>query len=478
MIDKIISLFSGCGGLDLGFEQAGFDVVWANEYDSKIENTHHYNHPETELDTRSIVDVKSDEIPFCDGIIGGPPCQSWSLAGSMGGIDDNRGQLFYEYARILRDKMPKFFLAENVPGIISKRHIDEFKKIVNLFEKIGYEVTYKKVDSADYGVPQNRKRVIIVGFRKDLGIKFDFPEKTHSDSNEDKPNIVKLKDALKDLPEPKPSKEKNYTNENLKINAHEYYTGSFSSRFMSRNRRRGWDEPAYTVEASGRHAKIHPDSPQMVKLEKDKREFKGKGEPRRLSIRESARIQTFPDIFKFFYEKLNDGYKMVGNAVPVKLAEVLATEIYYDLCQLSGKKDENIQRRMGINENGEKRKMAGGKKEELKMKLIEKIADSIHNAWWNEKKEQGFHSPKKCPYAIDSYVQGSFDKFKKNCEKCHTDMYPYNELPENIKEYDRVTAKAVLKSLEENDYSVIKDEDIPDTATGTFIGDDSEWRRY
>ena len=112
------------------------------------------------------------------------------------------------------------------------------------------------------------------------------------------------------------------------------------------------------------------------------------------------------------------------------------------------------------------------------MKLIEKIAESVHNSWWNEKKEQGFHSPKNCPYAIIPYVQGSFDKFKKNCEKCHTDMYPYNELPENIKEYDRVTAKAVLKSLEENDYSVIKDEDIPDTATGTFIGDDSEWRRY
>ena len=95
------------------------------------------------------------------------------------------------------------------------------------------------------------------------------------------------------------------------------------------------------------------------------------------------------------------------------------------------------------------------------MKLIEKIAESVHNAWWNEKEEQGFHSPKNCPNAIDSYEQGSFDKFKKNCSKCHTDMYPYNELPENVKQYDRVTAKAVLKSLEENDYSVIKDEDIP-----------------
>jgi len=338
---NLISLFSGCGGLDLGFEKAGFDLIWANEFNDKIWETYEYNHPETNLDKRSIVDIDSTEIPYADGIIGGPPCQSWSLAGSMGGIEDNRGQLFYEYARILRDKKPKFFLAENVPGIISKRHISEFKKIVNLFEDIGYEVTYKKVDSADYGVPQNRKRVIIVGFRKDLNIKFKFPEKTHSDSNKEKPDIIKLKDAIKDLPEPKASEEKNYANEDLKINAHEYYTGSFSSRFMSRNRRRKWDQPAYTVEASGRHAKIHPDSPKMVKVEKDKREFRGEGEPRRLSIRESARIQTFPDDFKFFYEKLNDGYKMVGNAVPVKLAEVLAAEIKQQLKKIGADERKN-----------------------------------------------------------------------------------------------------------------------------------------
>ena len=88
------------------------------------------------------------------------------------------------------------------------------------------------------------------------------------------------------------------------------------------------------------------------------------------------------------------------------------------------------------------------------MKLIEKIAESVHTSWWNEKEEQGFHSPKNCPNAIDSYEQGSFDKFKKNCSKCHADMYPYNELPENVKQYDRVTVKAVLKSLEEEGFKL------------------------
>jgi DNA (cytosine-5)-methyltransferase 1 len=322
---EMVSLFSGCGGLDLGFEQAGFDIVWANEYNKKIWDTYEHNHPNTKLDRRSIVDIDSKEIYEADGIIGGPPCQSWSLAGSMDGIDDNRGKLFYEYLRVLRDKKPMFFLAENVPGIVSKTHIDEFMKIVELFENTGYEVSYKKLNSSHYGVPQSRNRVFIIGYRKDLGIKFDF-------NNIKKRKKVTLKDVLGDLPEPLPAKEKNYTNgDDLDINGHEYYIGDFSSRFMSRNRRRGWDEVAYTVEASGRHAKIHPSAGPMEKIEKDKWKFDESKPHRRLSIRESARIQTFPDDFEFIYEKLNDGYKMIGNAVPVELARVLARQIMKDL---------------------------------------------------------------------------------------------------------------------------------------------------
>jgi DNA (cytosine-5)-methyltransferase 1 len=322
---EMVSLFSGCGGLDLGFEQAGFDIVWANEYNKKIWDTYEHNHPNTKLDRRSIVDIDSKEIYEADGIIGGPPCQSWSLAGSMDGIDDNRGKLFYEYLRVLRDKKPMFFLAENVPGIVSKTHIDEFMKIVELFENTGYEVSYKKLNSSHYGVPQSRNRVFIIGYRKDLGIKFDF-------NNIKKRKKVTLKDVLVDLPEPLPAKEKNYTNgDDLDINGHEYYIGDFSSRFMSRNRRRGWDEVAYTVEASGRHAKIHPSAGPMEKIEKDKWKFDESKPHRRLSIRESARIQTFPDDFEFIYEKLNDGYKMIGNAVPVELARVLARQIMKDL---------------------------------------------------------------------------------------------------------------------------------------------------
>jgi DNA (cytosine-5)-methyltransferase 1 len=108
---NIVSLFSGAGGLDLGFEKAGFDVVWANEFDKDIWETFEKNFPNTELNKKSIRDVELDEIPECDGIIGGPPCQSWSEAGKLRGIEDKRGQLFYEFIRILRDKKPKFFFS-------------------------------------------------------------------------------------------------------------------------------------------------------------------------------------------------------------------------------------------------------------------------------------------------------------------------------------------------------------------------------
>lgn len=107
---KIVSFFSGAGGLDLGFEKAGFNIIWANEYDKDIWETYEKNHPQTELDRRSLLDINLDEIPECDGIIGGPPCQSWSEAGALRGINDKRGQLFFNFIDVLEEKNPKFFL--------------------------------------------------------------------------------------------------------------------------------------------------------------------------------------------------------------------------------------------------------------------------------------------------------------------------------------------------------------------------------
>ena len=321
---EIVSLFSGAGGLDLGFTNQGFKIVFANDIDKDVWETFEKNH-DHRIDKRSIIDIKSHEIPNSIGILGGPPCQSWSLAGAMRGIEDNRGKLFYEYLRILRDKKPLFFLAENVPGIISKTHLPEFEKIISEFEKLEYNVSWRLLNAKNFGVPQERKRVIIIGYRRDVGKTFDF-------SKLQEQAIISLKEVLEDLPDPKQAKDKNKPNEDLEILNHEHMNGGFSTIYMSRNRRKRWDEPSFTIQAGGRHAPLHPSSSEMIKVEKDVWKFKDK-KPihRRLSVRECARIQTFPDDFIFYYDNVSKGYKMIGNAVPVKLAETLAKQIREDL---------------------------------------------------------------------------------------------------------------------------------------------------
>ena len=177
---KIISLFSGCGGLDLGFKKAGFKIIWANENDKNIIPTFKTNFPKVIIDTRSIEDIDPSEIPDCDGIIGGPPCQSWSEAGSLRGINDDRGRLFYDYVRFIKEKKPKFFLAENVPGILFNRNSSALKDIFNNFLNIGYNVSFKLLDANNYGVPQTRKRVIIVGYPSSFGTFFYPQNKIHT----------------------------------------------------------------------------------------------------------------------------------------------------------------------------------------------------------------------------------------------------------------------------------------------------------
>ena len=331
---KIISLFSGAGGLDLGFEKAGFKTIWANEYDKEIWGTYENNFPNTTMDKRSISKIPSNEIPNTLGLIGGPPCQSWSEAGKSRGIKDDRGQLFFEFIRVLRDKKPLFFLAENVSGMLAGRHSEALENIKNHFINSGYDLSFKLLNAHDYKVAQDRKRIFFIGFRKDLNIDFQFPEM-----------VVKkrfLKDVIYDLKDNVLiAKDKNYTNgDKCKIANHEYMSGGFSSMYMSRNRVRGWDEPSFTIQAGGRHAPLHPQAPKMELVGKDKRIFiKGSEDLyRRLSIRECARIQTFPDSHKFYYNNLSAGYKMVGNAVPPNLAYYLAKEIMETLNNVYDKK--------------------------------------------------------------------------------------------------------------------------------------------
>lgn len=178
---KLISLFSGCGGLDLGFEKAGFEKIWANDFDTDAQAVYSLNLGD--IDGRDIRSVDETEIPQGDILTAGFPCQPFSSAGSRKGVYDSRGMLYKECLRIIQDKMPKVIVFENVRGLLSTKYIDGRNLADVIIEDlsamngIGYNVVHKLLNASDYGVPQNRQRVFFVGVRKDLKINFIFPPK-------------------------------------------------------------------------------------------------------------------------------------------------------------------------------------------------------------------------------------------------------------------------------------------------------------
>ena len=296
---NLISLFSGAGGLDKGFHNAGFRTVVANEFDPKIYPTFKANFPDTKLIEGDIRSVKNDEFPkHVAGIIGGPPCQSWSEAGSLKGIDDARGQLFYEYIRILAAVQPLFFVAENVSGILAKRHSEAVNGFMKLFDKAGYDVNLKMINANDFDVPEDRDRVFFIGFRKDLNIHdYEYPTPCKH-----KPT---LRECIWDLrimrfPHLRRIKPMATNVPYLIMNTLREHILRY---FLSRNRVRSWDEPGFTVQASGRQCQLHPQAPKMIKVEKNKQIFVPGKEKlyRRMSVREVARVQTFPDDHIFLY---------------------------------------------------------------------------------------------------------------------------------------------------------------------------------
>lgn len=320
----VASFFSGGGGLDKGFELAGFETVWANEYDRKIAATFSANFPKTELAVKSITDVRPTDVPEVDGFIGGPPCQSWSEAGARRGIDDPRGKLFHTYRELLDHVRPKFFLAENVSGFLFDRNKSAREEILQGFAESGYNVSYGLLSASDYGVAQDRDRVIIVGFRVDTEAKFEPPAIQSSK--------MTIEAALAPLAgiEAIPLKYSQRSfEESAPIEGHHYLDSDhFSYIYKSRNRVRSWLEQSFTIQASGSHAPLHPSAPKMLRTQDpDVFEFVPGAKYRRLSIRECALIQSFPLDYKIVYDNVNLGYKVIGNAVPVKFAEAIGNQI-------------------------------------------------------------------------------------------------------------------------------------------------------
>ena len=320
---NVVSFFAGCGGLDLGFEQTGFRVVWANEFEPVVRDTYLRNHPDTEFVLADFNTITPNDVPDCDGFIGGPPCQSWSVAGKQKGLEDERGQLFLKYIDMIEAKQPKFFLIENVKGLLDSVFELVFIMFLERLDRAGYNVKWELLDAVNYCIPQNRERVFIVGFRKDLHINYKFPVPTSTEP-------IALERAISDIKEqPLFYNEGDMVKPNAERPNHDVLASSFGDYYYRGNRRRGWQQPSFTIHATADNAPLHPSSPKMLYFGHEKWEFqKDKfSEYRRLSVRECARIQTFPDNFVFEGTDIKAQYKMIGNAVPPRLGKVLAKSI-------------------------------------------------------------------------------------------------------------------------------------------------------
>lgn len=297
-----VSLFCGAGGLDLGFDRAGFRTLWANDFNADACKTHQ-NWSNAEVVCADISKIEVGAIPDSDVILGGFPCQGFSLSGPRK-IDDSRNTLYKHYVRIVAAKKPKIFVGENVKGLLTMGNGQIIEAIIDDFSACGYNVFYKLVNAKDFGVPQDRERVIICGFRKDLGIeKFDLKIPCVE--------VMTLGQALQGMPE---------------VSKDDVCNAPYSSRYMSRNRKRGWNEVSYTIPAMAKQVTLYPGSPDMEKIDRDVWKFGKNGVTRRLSWREAAVIQTFPKELEF-YGDITSKYKQIGNAVPVKLAEYVARQL-------------------------------------------------------------------------------------------------------------------------------------------------------
>ena len=300
---KVASLFCGCGGTDVGlignfdflgkhYNANGIEIVYANDIDENACAIFEKNFG-LAPDNRDIRTVTSEELPEFDILTGGFPCQSFSIVAQNPprlGIKDDRGMLFFEMCRILRERQPKCFIAENVKGILTANKKEAFPLILQEFENSGYDVKYTVLNAADYGVPQKRERVIIVGFRKDLAIDFTFPTATINDEKEYEPLCSVIETDVAD---------KYYFSEKA-------VAGMMKNReSMNKGRAQDVSKPCNTVGAHLAKVSLNSTDPVLFV----------DGKYRRFTPREVARIQSFPEKFKLVGSE-GAQYRALGNAIP------------------------------------------------------------------------------------------------------------------------------------------------------------------
>ena len=300
---KIVSLFSGACGLDLGFKMAGHEIIWANDLFADAVDTYR-NNLGSHITLEDITSICASNIPDCDMIIGGFPCQGFSVANTKRSEDDERNQLYKQFLRLAEAKKPKFFLAENVKGIMSLGKGKVLEMIINDFRDIGYNVEAKLLNAADFGVPQSRQRVFIVGVRNDIDFSFKYPRETHNEEgSNDLEKWVTVGKALSSVPCPdKPNDLPNHEYSKYKLR----FNGYIGHRTINP------EKPAPTVTARG------DDKGGVVVLHHPSNE-------RRMSCRELAVVQSFPLDYAFSGTR-SSVYRQIGNAVPPLLAYAMAKQ--------------------------------------------------------------------------------------------------------------------------------------------------------
>lgn len=322
-----IELFAGCGGLALGLENAGLKHELLVEIDKDCVETLKRNRPEWNVINEDISNVDFSSFK-ADVVSGGCPCQPFSYAGKKLGFEDTRGTLFFEFARCVKEVQPKICLLENVQGLVHHDSGRTLKTMISVLDDLGYHMQYQILNAVDYGVAQKRKRMFLIGTKD--GYYFEYPEKQEGTPT--------LRDALKDVPQSEGSTYPDHKKEILDLVppggcwvdlpedvAKEYMGKSYYSGGGKRGmaRRISWDEPCLTLTTSPAQKqteRCHPD------------------ETRPFTIREYARIQSFPDEWEFA-GSISSQYKQIGNAVAVKVAEAMGEQLIKTLDKKTSKKE-------------------------------------------------------------------------------------------------------------------------------------------
>lgn len=296
----VLELFCGGGIGAIGFRDAGYNIIKAIDFNKYAVASYKHNLGDHVV-CEDICGTDINSLPDSDVIFGGPPCQDYSDAGNRAGAEGENGILVYRYLDIIEVKRPKAFIFENVKALVSKRFIEVFEDLVQEFERLGYLVRWKVINSWDYGVAQRRERVFIVGIRKDVGNSFEFPEPLPEDYR-----TKVLRDVIGDLP-----------------NTSEYYY--IHPRNYNRRGVIGIDEPAPTIRTQNRpKPKGYPGHPNDANYNNGN----PIGEPRRFSVREALRIQSVPDSYEFPEGvSMTQQYKIVGNGIPSRVAWYLGVAL-------------------------------------------------------------------------------------------------------------------------------------------------------